>query len=52
MHYVDEGPADAPVYLCLHGEPTWSYLYRRMIPVFPGNKCAGDRAGLVRVWTI
>lgn len=34
MHYVDEGPADAPVYLCLHGEPTWSYLYRRMIPVF------------------
>ncbi len=34
MHYVDEGPADAPVFLCLHGEPTWSYLYRRMIPVF------------------
>ena len=34
MHYVDEGPADAPVFLCLHGEPTWAYLYRRMIPVF------------------
>jgi pimeloyl-ACP methyl ester carboxylesterase len=34
MHYVDEGPADAPVALCLHGEPTWSYLYRKMIPVF------------------
>jgi pimeloyl-ACP methyl ester carboxylesterase len=34
MHYVDEGPTDAPVYLCLHGEPTWSYLYRKMIPVF------------------
>jgi len=35
MHYVDEGPADAPVtFICLHGEPTWSYLYRRMIPVF------------------
>lgn len=34
-HYVDEGPADAnEVFLCLHGEPTWSYLYRRMIPVF------------------
>src|SRR5262245_12530494 len=30
MHYVDEGAGD-PV-LCLHGEPTWSYLYRRMIP--------------------
>lgn len=34
MHYVDEGPVDAPVYLCLHGEPTWAYLYRKMIPVF------------------
>ena len=35
MHYVDEGPRDAEVtFLCLHGEPTWSYLYRRMIPVF------------------
>lgn len=35
MHYVDEGPEDAgDVYLCLHGEPTWSYLYRKMIPVF------------------
>jgi pimeloyl-ACP methyl ester carboxylesterase len=30
-HYVDEGKGDR-VYLCLHGEPTWSYLYRRMIP--------------------
>ncbi len=34
MHYVDEGPADVPVMLCLHGEPTWAYVYRRMIPVF------------------
>ncbi|MEO9100961.1 MAG: haloalkane dehalogenase, partial [Burkholderiaceae bacterium] len=35
MHYVDEGPRDATVtVLCLHGEPTWSYLYRKMIPVF------------------
>ena len=34
MHYIDEGPRDAPVALCLHGEPTWAYLYRRMIPVF------------------
>lgn len=34
-HYVDEGPPDADrVFLCLHGQPTWSYLYRRMIPVF------------------
>ena len=35
MHYLDEGPADAPVtWLCLHGQPTWSYLYRKMIPLF------------------
>ncbi len=34
MAYVDEGPRDAPVVLCLHGEPTWGYLYRKMIPVF------------------
>ena len=33
-HYLDEGPRDAPVLLCLHGEPTWSYLYRKMIPPF------------------
>lgn len=32
MHYVDEGPRNAPVVLMLHGEPTWSYLYRKMIP--------------------
>jgi haloalkane dehalogenase len=35
MHYLDEGPRDAnQVFLCLHGEPTWCYLYRKMIPVF------------------
>jgi haloalkane dehalogenase/tRNA(adenine34) deaminase len=34
MHYVDEGPREAPVFLCVHGEPTWAYLYRQMIPVF------------------
>lgn len=35
MHYLDEGPRDAAVtWLCLHGNPTWSYVYRRMIPVF------------------
>ena len=33
MHYVDEGPRAGPVALCLHGQPTWSYLYRRMIPL-------------------
>ena len=34
MAYVDEGPRDAPVFLCLHGQPTWSFLYRKMIPTF------------------
>lgn len=32
MHYVDEGEKDSPVILLLHGEPSWSYLYRKMIP--------------------
>ena len=35
MHYLDLGLRDAPLtYLCLHGNPAWSYLYRKMIPVF------------------
>ncbi len=34
MHYLDAGPQDAPVALCLHGQPTWCYLYRRMVPRF------------------
>ena len=34
MAYIDEGPKDAPVFLCLHGEPSWSFLYRKMIPPF------------------
>ncbi|MEL7044202.1 MAG: haloalkane dehalogenase, partial [Pseudomonadota bacterium] len=35
VHYVDEGPASAErTFLCLHGQPSWSYLYRKMIPVF------------------
>lgn len=33
MHYVDEGPRDGEVVLLLHGEPSWSYLYRKMIPI-------------------
>lgn len=32
MHYVDEGPRDGAIVLLLHGEPSWSYLYRKMIP--------------------
>lgn len=33
MHYLDEGPRDGAVIVCLHGNPTWSYLYRKMLPV-------------------
>lgn len=42
MHYVDEGPRDAKTtFLCIHGEPSWAYLFRKMIPVFTA---AGHRA--------
>jgi haloalkane dehalogenase len=41
LHYVDAGPRGASrTWFCLHGQPTWSYLYRHMIPVFTA---AGDR---------
>lgn len=32
IHHLDEGPADGPLVLCMHGQPVWSYLYRKMIP--------------------
>ena len=41
IHHVDEGPRDGQVVLMLHGEPSWSYLYRKMVPVFVA---AGHRA--------
>ncbi len=38
LAWVDAGPKDAPqTFLCLHGEPSWSFLYRRMIPPFLGS---------------
>ncbi|MEC7379066.1 MAG: alpha/beta fold hydrolase [Pseudomonadota bacterium] len=51
VHYVDEGPKDAPVMLLMHGMPTWSYLYRNMIPglVAAGYRCiAPDHLGFGR----
>ncbi|MEO1658526.1 MAG: haloalkane dehalogenase [Pseudomonadota bacterium] len=51
MAVIDEGPKDAPVFLCLHGEPSWSYLYRKMIPHFlkAGGRCvAPDLYGFGR----
>jgi haloalkane dehalogenase len=51
-HYVDLGPRDAAdTYLLLHGEPTWAYLYRKMIPVFleaGGRVVAPDLFGFGR----
>ncbi len=41
MHHVDEGPRDGPVVLLMHGEPSWCFLYRHMIPLLTG---AGLRA--------
>lgn len=55
VHYIDEGrdPANAnqPVFLCLHGQPTWSYLYRKMLPEFVqagGRVVAPDLLGFGR----
>jgi haloalkane dehalogenase len=36
VHYLDEGPPAGPVVLLMHGEPSWSFLYRHMIPVLTG----------------
>ena len=51
LHYVDEGPPDAPPLLMLHGNPTWSYLYRRPIAALAerGHRCvAFDHMGFGR----
>jgi haloalkane dehalogenase len=51
IHYVDEGPQDGEVVLLLHGEPSWSFLYRKMIPplVAGGLRCvAPDLVGFGR----
>lgn len=51
VHYLDEGPADGPIVLLMHGEPSWSYLYRSMIPPLTsaGFRCiAPDLVGFGR----
>ena len=51
MHHVSEGPAAGPVVLLLHGEPSWSYLYRKMIPPLAAAGCrvvAPDLVGFGR----
>ena len=37
MHYIDEGPQDGQVVLCLHGEPTWGYLFRHVVAALNGT---------------
>ncbi len=51
VHYLDEGPAGAAPVLLMHGEPSWSFLYRKMIPVLvaAGHRCiAPDLVGFGR----
>ena len=51
VHYLDEGPRTAPVVLLMHGEPSWCFLYRKMIPVLTdaGLRCiAPDLVGFGR----
>lgn len=51
MHYVDEGSESGEVILLLHGQPTWSYLYRKMIPILAEAKyrvIAADHIGMGR----
>lgn len=47
MHYVDEGPRDAPALVMVHGNPTWSFMYRNIIKAFSGShRCiAVDHVG-------
>ena len=41
VHHLDEGPSDAAPILLLHGEPSWGYLYRHMVPILvaAGHRC-------------
>ncbi|HEU5033278.1 MAG TPA: haloalkane dehalogenase [Mycobacteriales bacterium] len=45
--YVEAGPADGPVVLCLHGEPTWSFLYRKVLRVLADGGCRAVAVDLV-----
>ncbi|MDQ4075463.1 MAG: haloalkane dehalogenase [Chloroflexota bacterium] len=47
IHYVDEGRHEGEIILMLHGEPSWSYLYRKMIPIFTEAGCRAIAPDLV-----
>ena len=44
MHYLDEGPKSGKPIVCFHGEPSWSYLYRKMIGPFVDDRAPGGRS--------
>jgi haloalkane dehalogenase len=51
MHYVDAGPADGPVVMLMHGQPTWSFMYRNVIAALANSDCrviAPDNIGFGR----
>ncbi|MEM1112174.1 MAG: haloalkane dehalogenase [Pseudomonadota bacterium] len=51
MHYIDEGPPEGEIVLMLHGQPSWSYLYRKMVPVLVDagyRVIAADHIGMGR----
>jgi haloalkane dehalogenase len=51
VHYLDEGPSDGPVVVLMHGEPSWCYLYRHMVPILAEAGCrvvAPDLVGFGR----
>jgi haloalkane dehalogenase len=39
IHHIDEGPKDGPLVLCMHGQPVWSYLYRKVVPYLTAGGC-------------
>src|SRR3954465_15700494 len=45
--YVEAGPSDGPLVLCLHGEPTWSFLYRKVLRVLADAGCRALAMDLV-----
>lgn len=47
MHAVDEGPREGPVVLLCHGEPTWSYLYRKLVPILVAGGCRAIAPDLI-----
>jgi len=47
IHYVDEGPRDGPAVLLMHGEPSWAYLYRKIIPALVAKGCRAIAPDLI-----